>query len=77
MSNNIENDHEPHTKETHGTDQYLQTHDSAQIDKYKKYLAHQGEPADNSRNPRNLFHDLNSVDMRWFKIARANLSRSR
>ena len=56
---------------------YLPTHGADQTSGYREYLAHGNEPKDKSRNPRNLFHELNNLDVKWFMKARLHLSRIR
>lgn len=76
-SDSIKDNNTPHFADARTNHSYLRAHENGHTDKYREYLAHQDEPADNSRNPRNLFHESNIVDTYWLNIARANLSRNK
>lgn len=77
LSDNIRDDTTPHIKSARINYSYTETHGTEPYDKYRKYLDHNDESVDNKRNPRNLFHDLNSTDAHWFNLARRYLSRGR
>jgi hypothetical protein len=74
MSNIISNENEPDINNKQFTYPYLQAHDVKQLDKYNKYLAQDSVPDNRFKNPKNLFHELNSKDRVWLNIARKNLS---
>jgi hypothetical protein len=42
-------------------------------EKYKIYLASNGEPEDSASNPLNLFDALNIEDKEWFRLAQIYL----
>jgi hypothetical protein len=77
MSIDIRGDNMPHIKNAQSSFPYDLTHEDEIADRYREYLIHEDEPDDSSRNPRNLFHELNSIDTQWLNIARAHLSRVR
>lgn len=49
------------------------THLGEPTDTYSEYLSEGPQPADESRNPRNLFDDSNRIDRKWLKSARTYL----
>ena len=73
----ISDDNDNDVKHGRSDSLYPSTHENEQIDGYNEYLAHGDEPEDNSRNPRNLFDEVNSNDTEWLNIARMHLNRNR
>ena len=57
---------------------YGSAHENEDIGRYGEYLAHSTEPKDhliNSTNSENLFHDSNSENGKWLKLARKYLAK--
>jgi hypothetical protein len=76
-SSHVRDDNDHHVKSNQLDSAYFLTHVDEQTDGYREYLSHEDEPQDNSRNPRNFFHEVNDIDTKWLHIARMHLNRNR